>query len=57
MIEEIVNAFEDKRYVLGVSLSPIAKRAALSFHLIYLLFSHCFGFCNCCLFVSVFSKL
>ena len=32
----------------NVSASRIAKRAALPFHVIYILFSHCFGFCNCC---------
>ena len=31
-----------------VSASPIAKRATLLFHLIYILVSHCFGFCDCC---------
>ena len=30
--------------VIGVLASPIAKRAALPFHLIYISVSHCFGF-------------
>ena len=45
-----VTALESNMLVVMtvVSESPIAKRAALPFHFIYILVLHCFGFCNCC---------